>query len=185
MLAQAACGKHAFFGCHAARYLQKMSRHSIRRGISLALECMKACDNRSDRPRFSLDLTCVPGLGDLFDKQGPIQDSQKQAAALYGADASYYLVNGTTGGIYAILLTTVGPGEKIILPPQCPSFGHRRTDSVRGDSGFCQSGAGFATANRDECSGITRLPSAGATASRCLETITTRWTAPGCATISM
>lgn len=65
---------------------------------------------------FSLDLTCVPGLGDLFDKQGPIQDSQKQAAALYGADASYYLVNGTTGGIYAMLLTTVGPGEKIILP---------------------------------------------------------------------
>ena len=65
---------------------------------------------------FSLDLTCMPGLGDLFDKQGPIQDSQKQVAALYGADASYYLVNGTTGGIYAMLLTTVGPGEKIILP---------------------------------------------------------------------
>ena len=65
---------------------------------------------------FSLDLTCVPGLGDLFDKQGPIQESQQLAAALYGADASYYLVNGTTGGIYAMLLTTVGPGEKIILP---------------------------------------------------------------------
>ena len=68
------------------------------------------------QPALALDLTCVPGLGDLFDKQGPIQESQQQAAALYGADASYFLVNGTTGGIYAMLLATVGPGDKIIVP---------------------------------------------------------------------
>lgn len=65
---------------------------------------------------LSLDLTVVPGIGDLFDKQGPVQQSQQQAAALYGADASYFLVNGTTCGIYAMILATVGPGEKIILP---------------------------------------------------------------------
>lgn len=65
---------------------------------------------------LSLDLTCVPGLGDLFDKRGPIQESQRQAAELYGADASYYLINGTTGGIYAMILATVGPGDKIIVP---------------------------------------------------------------------
>ena len=65
---------------------------------------------------LSLDLTVVPGLGDLFDRQGPIRESQQLAAALYGADESYYLVNGTTGGIYAMILATVGPGEKIIVP---------------------------------------------------------------------
>jgi lysine decarboxylase len=65
---------------------------------------------------LALDLTCVPGLGDLFDKQGPIQESQQQAAQLYGADASYYLINGTTGGIYAMILAAVGPGDKIIVP---------------------------------------------------------------------
>lgn len=65
---------------------------------------------------LALDLTVVPGLGDLFDKQGPIRESQKLAAALYGADESYFLVNGTTGGIYAMILATVGPGEKIIVP---------------------------------------------------------------------
>ena len=68
------------------------------------------------QPALSLDLTCVPGLGDLFDKQGPIQESQQQAAELYGADASYYLINGTTGGIYAMILAAVGPGDKIIVP---------------------------------------------------------------------
>jgi arginine decarboxylase len=65
---------------------------------------------------LSLDLTVVPGLNDLFDKRGPIYESQKLAATLYGADESYFLVNGTTCGIYAMILATVGPGEKIIVP---------------------------------------------------------------------
>ena len=65
---------------------------------------------------LELDLAVVPGLGDLFDRQGPIRESQKLAAALYGADSSYFLVNGTTGGVYAMVLATVGPGEKIIVP---------------------------------------------------------------------
>lgn len=62
------------------------------------------------------DLTVVPGIGDLFDKQGSVRAAQHQAALLYGADASYFLINGTTGGILAMVLTTVGPEEKIILP---------------------------------------------------------------------
>jgi lysine decarboxylase len=65
---------------------------------------------------LSLDLTVVPGISDLFDKQGSVRQSQQQAAALYGADRSYFLVNGTTCGIYAMILATVGPGEKIIVP---------------------------------------------------------------------
>jgi arginine decarboxylase len=68
------------------------------------------------RAALSLDLTYIPGLGDLFETAGPIRKAQENAASLYGAKASYFLVNGTTGGIYAMLLATVGPGEKIILP---------------------------------------------------------------------
>lgn len=65
---------------------------------------------------LALDLTVVPGLGDLYDRKGPIRESQRLAAALYGADESFYLVNGTTGGIYAMILAAVGPGQKIIVP---------------------------------------------------------------------
>ena len=65
---------------------------------------------------LTMDLTVVPGLSDLFDKQGPVRESQKLAADLYHADESYFLINGTTGGIYAMILATVGPGEKIIVP---------------------------------------------------------------------
>ena len=65
---------------------------------------------------LAMDLAVVPGLNDLFDKQGPIRESQQLAAALYGADESYFLINGTTGGIYSMILATVGPGEKIIVP---------------------------------------------------------------------
>ena len=38
------------------------------------------------------------------------------AARLYGADATYFLVNGTTCGIYAMILAAAGPGDKIIMP---------------------------------------------------------------------
>ena len=65
---------------------------------------------------LAMDLAVVPGLNDLFEKQGPIRESQQLTASLYGADESYFLINGTTGGIYAMILATVGPGEKIIVP---------------------------------------------------------------------
>ena len=84
--------------------------HKMGRGAPESLKLLLGAD------ALSMDLTFIPGLGDLFDRQGPIQEAQKNAARLYGADASYFLINGTTGGIYAMILSTVGPGDKIIVP---------------------------------------------------------------------
>ena len=84
--------------------------HKLGRGAPESMKLLLGADT------LALDLTFIPGLGDLFEQQGPIQDAQKNAARLYGADASYFLINGTTGGIYAMILATVGPGDKIIVP---------------------------------------------------------------------
>lgn len=84
--------------------------HKMGRGAPAALQELLG-------PRaLAMDLTTLPGLGDLFDKAGPIQQSQRLAAELYGADATYFLVNGTTGGVYAMMLATLGPGDKVLLP---------------------------------------------------------------------
>lgn len=64
---------------------------------------------------FSLDLTELPGLDDLHNPVGPLARAQELAATLYGADRSFFLVNGTTVGIGALLLAAVGQGE-VILP---------------------------------------------------------------------
>lgn len=50
------------------------------------------------------DLTELDGLDNLHFASGCIAASQRQAAAIYGAGATYYLVNGTTGGLQAAII---------------------------------------------------------------------------------
>jgi lysine decarboxylase len=68
------------------------------------------------RPALALDLALMPELDDLHEPHGCIKAAQDLAAELYGADHSFFVVNGTTGGIYAMILTVAGPGDKIIVP---------------------------------------------------------------------
>jgi len=68
------------------------------------------------RATLALDLALLPELDDLHEPHGCIKAAQDLAAELYGADHSFFVVNGTTGGIYAMILTIAGPGDKIIIP---------------------------------------------------------------------
>lgn len=62
------------------------------------------------------DVTELPGLDDLHNPVGAIAEAQALAAALWGADQSYFLVNGSTAGILAMILACCGPGDTILLP---------------------------------------------------------------------
>lgn len=68
------------------------------------------------RDALALDLALIEELDDFHEPYGCIKDAQDLAAELYGADHSFFVINGTTGGIYAMILATAGPGEKIIVP---------------------------------------------------------------------
>ncbi|MGE5416989.1 MAG: aminotransferase class I/II-fold pyridoxal phosphate-dependent enzyme [Acidobacteriota bacterium] len=63
----------------------------------------------------ALDHTEVPGLDDLHMPQGVIREAQSLAAQAWGADASFFLVNGATSGIQA-LMVGFNEGEKILVP---------------------------------------------------------------------
>lgn len=65
---------------------------------------------------LALDLALIEELDDFYEPYGCIKDAQDLAAQLYGADHSFFVINGTTGGIYAMILATAGPGQKIIVP---------------------------------------------------------------------
>ena len=65
---------------------------------------------------FKLDLTEILGLDDLHNPHGVIAHAQELAAELYGADRSFFLVNGTSCGLQALLMSVCGPGDKVILP---------------------------------------------------------------------
>ena len=51
----------------------------------------------------SIDVTEVPGTDDLHHPEDMILKSQQQLSEIYGSYASYYMVNGSTGGILAAI----------------------------------------------------------------------------------
>ncbi len=68
---------------------------------------------------FDMDLTLLEEIDSLHDPKGVIRDAQALAARAYDADASFFLVNGTSGGNHAMILSTCYPGDKIIVPRNC------------------------------------------------------------------
>lgn len=48
---------------------------------------------------YKFDITEIPGVDDLHNPEGIILKSQQQLAEIYNTYASYYMVNGATGGV--------------------------------------------------------------------------------------
>ncbi len=65
------------------------------------------------------DLTEIPGLDNLHCPEGAIEKAQQLAALAYGADKTYFLVNGSTAGIISALLATGLPGDAVIVDRGC------------------------------------------------------------------
>lgn len=64
---------------------------------------------------FAADLTETDGTDDLHAASGPILEAEKLAADLFGSDECRFLVNGTTCGNEAMILSAVTDGEKILI----------------------------------------------------------------------
>ena len=65
---------------------------------------------------FEYDLTETVMTDDLHNASGAIMESEQLAAELWGSDYAHFLVNGTTCGNEAMILSTVCEGEKICIP---------------------------------------------------------------------
>lgn len=65
------------------------------------------------------DLTEVPGLDNLHDPQSAILEAETMAARAFGADRTLFCVNGSTGGIMAMILACLNEGEKVVVDRCC------------------------------------------------------------------
>lgn len=61
-----------------------------------------------------LDVTELPGLDDLHSPSGAIAELERRFADMYGAKSSFLLVNGSTAGNIAMLLS-IGQGKRVLL----------------------------------------------------------------------
>ncbi len=65
---------------------------------------------------FGLDLTETYYTDDLHNASTYIKEAEELAAGLWGADYTHFLVNGSTCGNQAMVLTVCGGGGKIAIP---------------------------------------------------------------------
>jgi len=62
-----------------------------------------------------IDITEIDGFDNLHMPEGILRDMQVRAASIYGADESYLLVNGSTGGILSAISAALFEGDHILM----------------------------------------------------------------------
>ncbi|HRW12834.1 MAG TPA: aminotransferase class I/II-fold pyridoxal phosphate-dependent enzyme [Syntrophomonas sp.] len=67
----------------------------------------------------AIDVTEVAGMDDFHLPQGIIAESQRLLARAVGAGESFYLVNGASSGIHALLMSMTADGDSVLLPRNC------------------------------------------------------------------
>lgn len=65
---------------------------------------------------LSIDLINIGPLDDLHAPKGMIKEAQELAAEAFGADYTFFSVQGTSGAIMTMVMAVCGPGDKIIVP---------------------------------------------------------------------
>lgn len=65
---------------------------------------------------LSIDLINIGPLDDLHAPKGMIKKAQDLAAEAFGADHTFFSVQGTSGAIMTMVMAVCGPGDKIIVP---------------------------------------------------------------------
>jgi arginine decarboxylase len=64
---------------------------------------------------YSIDITEIEGFDNLHHARGILRDAQERAAALYGAQKSFFLVNGSTSGILAAISAAIPRGGVLLM----------------------------------------------------------------------
>ncbi|MCB1172550.1 MAG: aminotransferase class I/II-fold pyridoxal phosphate-dependent enzyme [Leptospiraceae bacterium] len=65
---------------------------------------------------MSMDINSMSDVDDLANPNAVIDEAQRLTAELFGAQYAHFLINGTTSGIHAMMISRLRPGDRIILP---------------------------------------------------------------------
>lgn len=71
-----------------------------------------------DNP-FSFDITEIDGFDNLHHAEDILRDAMDDAARIYGSDHTYYMVNGSSGGILAAISAGVSRGGEMLVARNC------------------------------------------------------------------
>lgn len=72
-----------------------------------------------DSQIIKLDVTETNSTDNLHNPSSIIAQAQKMAAFTFGSDESFFIVNGSTTGVHAMVLAVCNEGDKILLARDC------------------------------------------------------------------
>lgn len=68
---------------------------------------------------YGIDITEIEGFDNLHHPQGILKEAQERANRLYGSQETYYLINGSTCGVLAAVMSVIQPGDEILIARNC------------------------------------------------------------------
>ncbi|HAG69397.1 MAG TPA: hypothetical protein DCL38_05430 [Lachnospiraceae bacterium] len=68
---------------------------------------------------YGLDITEIEGMDDLHHAGGILKEAMERAAAVFGSERTWFLVNGSTCGVMAALGAVLKHGDKVIMARNC------------------------------------------------------------------
>jgi len=68
---------------------------------------------------YNIDITEIDGFDNLHQAEGILLESEKRINRIYGSDETFFLVNGSTGGILSAVSCVVEMGGKILIARNC------------------------------------------------------------------
>ncbi|ABR46324.1 Orn/Lys/Arg decarboxylase, major region [Alkaliphilus metalliredigens QYMF] len=66
-----------------------------------------------------IDTTEIPGTDNLHNPKEIIKEAQERASRAFHSKETFFLVNGSTSGIYSMVMACTEPGDKIIVDRNC------------------------------------------------------------------
>ena len=99
---------------------EMLENYRQKRRISFAMPGHKGGEGLGNRAGvFSMDVTELPDTDNLYAAGGTAAKAREKAAAFFGAQETFFLTNGATGGIYTMLAAVCRRGDKVLINRGC------------------------------------------------------------------
>lgn len=106
----------------SAPIYEALVRHKLNRIVPFDVPGHKGGRGNKDLTEFlgpnclKVDVNSMKPLDNLCHPVSVIKDAQNLAAEAFGAEHAFFMVNGTTAAVQAMIMSTCKAGDKIIMP---------------------------------------------------------------------
>jgi ornithine decarboxylase len=66
----------------------------------------------------------APELGSILQHQGPVLDAERKAAEVFGAERTYFVLNGTSTSNKMVTMSLLAPGDLVLFDRNCHKSNH-------------------------------------------------------------